>query len=579
MIVDDHTLDDEMLTFYKNAVDAMPDALLITSARKMPELLNGLKQDKPNVDQLRQRVTAKLQLKSPPPPVLDILRSATLSESLIDVLSEKAIKLGLVSLLDHFGRLPILAAMLLDARESVRELAQAEMAKPPKAKVATKTKEEELFKNRFKPLLEILRPILEGVPYEAPAPRTVTLAPAPIVTKEQQERGIVSSPLYRQLQKERNLLATDRDKLQGQVNKLIADLAGQTRLASECSVDLVAMQSQLNQRVAEGIADGLKNRLAPWLESCESLANWSSNSSSRLTSAQQLLARQAQQDKRFGIRSQVAEELAQARHLLAALKTAQQESLRPLPQLLDEIRALAAHIEATEARLNLTNLQPQAPQLRQLAQTLQTLQDMDVLQAHKKAMERTMLTEGWSMSLCQQAYALINRQIMAIYAMHHSDPKDLAPPITACQLLEDCLLNARPCRLLIDGHNLLPKLKPIIGGDYFWEGQGPNAKARALLIDRIKTLTATHPLLQADIWFDGPDDQHWSETDNLRVWFSGGKGSDRADGRILESLQSEVYRGSHTTLLLVTEDRELLQQAQALGAVGVSPLEMWSMVG
>lgn len=579
MIVDDHTLDDEMLTFYKNAVDAMPDALLITSARKMPELLNGLKQDKPNVDQLRQRVTAKLQLKSPPPPVLDILRSATLSESLIDVLSEKAIKLGLVSLLDHFGRLPILAAMLLDARESVRELAQAEMAKPPKAKVATKTKEEELFKNRFKPLLETLRPILEDVPYEVPAPRTVTVAAAPILTKEQQERDIVSSTLYRQLQKERNLLTTERDKLQSQVNKLIADLAGQTRLASECSVDLVAMHSQLNQRVAQGIADGLKNRLAPWLESCESLANWSSNSSSRLTSAQQLLARQAQQDKRYGIRSQVAEELAQARHLLAALKTAQEESLRPLPQLLDEIRALAAHIEATEARLNQTSLQPQAPQLRQLAQTLQTMQDIDALQAHKKAMERTMLTESWSMTMCQQAYALINRQIMAIYAMHHPDPKDLAPPVTASQLLEDCLLNARPCRLLIDGHNLLPKLKPIIGGDYFREGQGPNAKARALLIDRVKTLAAIHPLLQADIWFDGPDDQHWSETDNLRVWFSGGKGSDRADGRILESLQTEVYRGSHTTLLLVTEDRELLQQAQALGAVGVSPLEMWSMVG
>lgn len=579
MIVDDHTLDDEMLTFYKNAVHAMPDVLLITSARKMPELLNGLKQDKPNVEQLRQRVTAKLQLKSPPPPILDILRSGTLSESLIDVLSEKTIKLGLASLLDHFGRLPILAAMLLDARESVRELALAEMAKQPKARAATKTKEEELFKNRFKPLLETLRPILEGVPYEAPAPRTVAVAPAPIVTKEQQERDIVSSTLYRQLQKERNLLATDRDKLQDQVNKLGADLAGQTRLASERSSDLVALQSQLNQRVAQGIADGLKNRLAPWLESCESLANWASNSSSRLTSAQQLLARQAQQDKRYGIRSQVVEELAQARHLLTALKTAQEESLRPLPQLLDEIRALAAHIEATEARLNQTSLQPQTPQLRELVQTLQTLQDMDALQAHKKAMERTMLTEAWSMAMCQQAYALINRQIMAVYAMHHPAPKDLAPPVTASQLLEDCLLNARPCRLLIDGHNLLPRLKPIIGGDYFREGQGPNAKARALLIDRIKALTAIHPLLQADIWFDGPDDQHWSETDNLRVWFSGGAGSDRADGRILESLQSEVYRGSHTTLLLVTEDRELLQQAQALGAVGVSPLEMWSMVG
>jgi hypothetical protein len=87
-----------------------------------------------------------------------------------------------------------------------------------------------------------------------------------------------------------------------------------------------------------------------------------------------------------------------------------------------------------------------------------------------------------------------------------------------------------------------------------------------------------HPLLEADIWFDSPDDQHWSETDNLRVWFSGGKGSDRADSRILEGLQSEVYRGTQTTRLVVTEDRDLLAQAQARGAIGVSPLEMWAMV-
>jgi len=131
---------------------------------------------------------------------------------------------------------------------------------------------------------------------------------------------------------------------------------------------------------------------------------------------------------------------------------------------------------------------------------------------------------------------------------------------------------------MIDGHNLLPMLKPLIGSDYFKVGQGPNAKGRALLIERVKNLTEMHPLLQADIWFDGPDDQHWSETENLRVWFSGGKGTDRADRRILESLQAEVYRGSQSKRMIVTEDRDLLQKAQECGAIGVSPLEMWAMV-
>jgi hypothetical protein len=229
--------------------------------------------------------------------------------------------------------------------------------------------------------------------------------------------------------------------------------------------------------------------------------------------------------------------------------------------------------------LNETSLQSQAPQLRALAQTLSTLHDIDALQNHKKALERTMLAETWSLHLCQQAYSLIDRQAMAIYAEHHPDPKDTPPPVTPTQHLIDCLHHARPCRLLIDGHNLLPKVKPLIGANYFKTGQGPTAQARALLIERVKTLTDLHPLLQADIWFDSPDDQNWSETDNLRVWFSGGQGSDRADGRILESLQSEIYRGTETTRLVVTEDRELLAQAQGKGAIGVSPLEMWAMMG
>jgi hypothetical protein len=582
MTLDEYPLSDEMLAFCKAAIEDMPKALLVSGARKLPDLFKGLKQDKPNIDLLLQRVLAKLQLKSPPPPILDILRTATLSEALVDVFSEKALQQGLPALMDHFGRVPILTSMLLDTRDSVRKMAHEELAKSIKDPAKAKLQEQETFKLRFKPLLDTLRPVLQDEPYQVPTPRpagaTAKIA-ASALSKEQQERDILASTPYRQLQKERNALVTERDKLQTLNTKLASDLAGQTSRANALSSELGALQSQWRTSIAQGIADGLQHRLAPWLAPTESLAQSLPANQNALERAQQVLTRQAQQDKRYGTRAQVTEELAQARSLLAALQTAKQESLRPLPQLTDEIRALATHIATTEAHLNQTSLQPQAPQLRALAQTLHTLHDIDALQNHKKALERTMLAEAWSLPLCQQAYALIDRQAMAIYAEHHPDPKDIPPPVTPTQHLADCLRHARPCRLLIDGHNLLPKLKPLIGASYFKAGQGPTAQARALLIERVKTLTDLHPLLEADIWFDGPDDQHWSETDNLRVWFSGGQGSDRADGRILESLQSEVYRGTQTTRLVVTEDRDLLAQAQARGAIGVSPLEMWAMVG
>jgi hypothetical protein len=67
------------------------------------------------------------------------------------------------------------------------------------------------------------------------------------------------------------------------------------------------------------------------------------------------------------------------------------------------------------------------------------------------------------------------------------------------------------------------------------------------------------------------------------VWFSGGLGSDRADGRILEALQAQLHQGQRfqgqdVACFVVTEDRDLRLKSQALKAMVVSPLEMWAMV-
>lgn len=110
------------------------------------------------------------------------------------------------------------------------------------------------------------------------------------------------------------------------------------------------------------------------------------------------------------------------------------------------------------------------------------------------------------------------------------------------------------------------------------QGQGPSIAGRKLLIDRVRALTDRHPLIEADVWFDGPIEEDWTETENFRVWFSGGKGSDRADKKILEGLESLDFLNKNEFRFLVTEDRDLLHKAKALKAVGVSPIEMWIML-
>lgn len=570
----------EMLAYFKDALMAMPAADLVAGAQKMPELMQGLKQDKPNTDALRQRVLAKLQLKTPPPLVLDILRTATLSESLVMVLSEKAVTQGLSALIERFDRVPVLASMWLDDRDTLRVLAQSEMVNPTKTK--TKAKTDDTFKQRFKPLLAVLRPVLDDCPYEPPTPRQAP--PALVVQplgRDELEREIKSSSLYRQLQRERNELHSDRESLIKQRDKLSKEVQALNALLKSKTAELAQALDDQNVRVAQGIADGLNKRIAPWLKASEGLLQPLLQPQNPLDSARKLLDRQAQEDKRYGTRAALRQEWLEAQNLLNALKEAQAESLRPLPQLLAEQRALLSHMEALQARLNTSSIEPTFAPLRQLNQTLLTIHEMDALLEVKRKFELNMTAQAWSLDMCQQAYDLLDRRAMHIYDVHHPSSgvaKDEHPPVTPKQHFEHGLRHARPCRLVIDGHNMLPKLKPLIGAEYFSPTQGPTARARALLVERVKQLTEMHPLVNADILFDGPDDQHWTETDRLRVWFSGGQGADRADGRILEQLQAQRYRGEPVACFVVTEDRDLLIQCKALQAKVVSPLEMWAMV-
>ncbi|WP_396434795.1 hypothetical protein [Limnohabitans sp.] len=587
-------LDAEVLDFLKSAVQAMPDSDLVACAKKMPELMQGLRQDKPNTDLLRQRVLAKMQLKTLPPLILELLRSASLSESLVSVLSDKAIEQGLSALMSHFGRVPVLAAMWLDERGSVRSLAQAcsEPGSPAHAKAkASKSKTEESFKQRFKPMLTLLQPVLADLPYELPTPRAhvrqlPAAASAQSPSREQVAREIRVSAPFKEVLRERNALQEERDGLLRLRDKLSHEVQAFGEQLKAARARLAEVEADWRLRVARGIADGLNKRMAPWLKASEALALPMADPADPLERARRTLARQSQEDLRFGTRSLVGEQLAEAQRLLAALRDAQLEALRPLPQLGQEQRALASHIEALQARLLQHSIQPRQQPVRQLAQALLAVHNMDELHETKRQVERSMLAEAWSMAMCQQAYEVLDRRAMQIYELHHSGAqahKDEHPPVTPKQHFEHGLRQALPMRLIIDGHNLLPKLKPLIGAAYFSEAQGPNARARALLIERVRWLTELHPLLCADIVFDGPDDQHWSETESLRVCFSGGQGSDRADGRILELLQAQRYQDqgelrAAALCFVATEDRDLRLQSQALKALVVSPLELWAML-
>ena len=577
MQIDLHALNAELLTYLKESVNSMPDSELIARARPMKELLKGLKQDKPNVDSIKERVLGKMLLKNLPPPILELLRSATLADSLIKVLSEKALTEGIVALYERFDHNPVLASMLLDERENIRKFANAELAKPRKP--LGKIKAEDTFKIRFGPLIGVLKPVLDDQPYQPPVPN---VNPGhQIEPIDPTEKQIRASTLFKQTLRERNAFEASNITLTDELKKNKENLSAGSQRVLELNTQILTYEKNLKNQIAEGIADGLNHRIAPWLEATNPLAQANQDRLNPIEAAANLVVQQEISDKRFGTRSRIKEEINESKILQAKLKSAQVESLRPLKGLSEAVRSLESHIEYLEKLLSGTTLEPANPKLKILSNELQPLNTLDELKTKKQDIEKIMAVEAWGMELCKNTYALIERAAMRIYLSHEhpnaSDKADL-PLETPQQQIEYCLRMAKPLRLMIDGHNMLPKLKPFIGGQYFSERQGPNSEGRKLLIDRVKLLTDRHPLIQGDIWFDSPIEQDWTETENLRIWFSGGKGADRADTKILDSLQSMKFQNSTEFRFLVTEDRDLLQKGQALKAIGVSPIEMWIML-
>ena len=114
----------EIDIYYRESLAALSDQAFILGCRKLPALTEGLNQKSPNVKTLRERVNGRLEVKSIPGPVLELLREATLSERLFAALSTRAIKHGGDDWAAYYGAAPYVGSLLLDDREEIRSYAR-----------------------------------------------------------------------------------------------------------------------------------------------------------------------------------------------------------------------------------------------------------------------------------------------------------------------------------------------------------------------------------------------------------------------------------------------------------------------
>ena len=566
----------DLLAFFKACIEVMPYPALVQGAKKSPELMQGLNQKQPNAEQLRLRIQARISAKKIAPEIIELLRTATLSESLISVLSEKAINQGFSSLCERFGHMPVVAAMTLDDRESVRAKAQVEAANLNKT--TAKSKPDDPFISRFKPLLTVLRSAIEETP-----------APTALQTRTQPEQAslsaakidnlIKSNSVFKQAIRERNEFKQTLEIATSDVQSLSTELDKTKHELQTVKRQLTKVEEAQDKRIAAGVSDALARRIFPWLDQTELLSVQESSTDEPIKFAQNLIAQQVKVDQRFGTRTVKLGELRTAKDLLAQLKEAQLESLRPLPQLREAMLLVQEHIIKLEKVLNLTSHLQNSDKLQDLQNQLSRIECLDELAHKKAAFENIAFREAWDQDSIKQALWLFNKEATRIYDKTTLlMGKDPAERMTALQHFQNCLLRAQPLRMLVDGHNFLFKVRPFVSPENYTAAGVPNEKARSLLVGLFEHLCEAHPLVEIDVWFDGPIEENWTVTKGLRVWFSGGTGKNRADEKIIESLKALEYQGAGSVTMVVSDDGDLLAKAKKLNAVGLSNLEAWAVL-
>lgn len=163
------------------------------------------------------------------------------------------------------------------------------------------------------------------------------------------------------------------------------------------------------------------------------------------------------------------------------------------------------------------------------------------------------------------------------------------------QALQRGLADRQNCVMVVDGHNVL-HLLPTIFRPYYDQRDQPMANARKALSDRLLHLAARFPTLHVELWFDGPAQDTRTLSDRVRLHFSGGSGSDRADRAIVAHVRhlmapgldvrwagrdgpvatgsAHLGPGEVQRVCVVTGDSDIRHESVALGASALLPVEL-----
>ena len=641
MKIDEREVPTPVLAHWKQALDDAPPAALKTLASVHPSLQAGFRPGKVPPAQLRTRAKAMLDTSGGLPEALrHLLVQQGLQRQLVCVLSEAAIEAHAASWADAVGRSAFFSAMLLDDRAAVRSVgfAQAEGWDGRGADELEATRACQNLIEEFGPFLRCVAPLVHLLPdVSAPSgagddgdlaspaaigpsashastdlsvmehlPKTDATVLSARPPRPAQERDLVlqlraQRQEARRAQRACDEAQRDRDRLAVRLETTDTHLTEARAELRRLKDELRNTQARIDELVRDGVQAQLDARLRPWLAPAEALerAVQDLGEDTPAAQAEALLRRQAEIDHREGLRSALVAELHRTQAALAEVQRAQVDALNPLPQLPEMARRLQAHAAALRARLDasssflstvaISTERPTPPAavdtaarpLARLHQTLAAAATLDDLAQIRRQVQAAaplgLLTADESAQahtlLHEAAARLYDRSVVASGAVP-------APPLDGrdfpLQALQRALAAGQACVLVVDGHNVLHLLPTIFKPHHDAQGQ-PAAQARRALEALLVRLGQRYPALSIRLWFDGPVMDDRAASDNVRVHFSGGVGTDRADRQIAAYLRHACAAVGEGHAAVVTGDGDVASDALGHGALVMTPqdLALW----
>ena len=584
LTVDSLPVDLRVIAHWKAALKTADEVALQDFAKNHKHLNMGFRKGKVSLPVLVARVQVMLdQSRDLSPDFCRLLREATLSRQFICVLSEEAIKHSLPQLADAYGRLNVFAALHLDERESMRKLGYDKIQDWGGSE-ADDSEQKQSVKDLQKLIPDFLTHIqlllLDGDSFEKSnvGPRSEKAQKRDLRTEKLITAFRAKRTEYNRLQRKFNEISLEAEDIKAESEARRQDLESSTNNLKLASQQYVALNEKFELHVRDAVARQLDNKLVPWLKRTQTLETAVSTSPKGLQEeAQVLLSRQASVDKKFGLRSQLAQESTACQALQLQLREAMAESIEPLPELSAVAKKLANRIAEIGLILqkNSDVVADKTPATSLFVEKINATRHLDELAGVRKGWMYLEELGLLSSSELSAGYALLIEKASQLYLKAGlADATRLQPALLEgipLYALQRQLVGGQSCVLLIDGHNVLHKLTDFFGESF--EQGFPGAKAQQALIKKITSICDAHKNLTVKLWFDSPMAHDETIQGNFMVHYSGGTGANRADEQIVAYLNYLNLQSSQLFKALVTEDRDEAAKAEDCGALILSPLE------